>query len=90
MENRNIDLENLKQEDFIEIARYCHSLELRLEECKANAIAIVTQRNNSYQEVERLKAELHLAQLPKQPTIIKLDDDITLTNPEQYREKKQF
>lgn len=90
MENRNIDLDNLKQEDFIEIAKYCHSLELRLEECKANAIAIVTQRNNAYQQIELLKAQLQIAQLPKEPIKVKLNDDITLVNPEQYREKKQF
>ena len=90
MENRNIDLENLKQEDFIEIARYCHNLELRLEECKANAIAIVTQRNNSYQEVERLKKQLALSQLPKEPTKVKLNEDFTLVNPEQYKIKNQF
>lgn len=90
MENRNIDLENLKQEDFIEIARYCHSLELRLEECKANAIAIVTQRNNAYKEVESLKAQLHIAQLPKEPTKVRLNEDFTLVNPEQYKIKNQF
>ena len=90
MENRNIDLENLKKEDFIEIAKYCHSLELRLEECKANAIAIVTQRNNAYQEIERLKIQLQTLALPKEPVKVKLNDDITLINPEQYREKKQF
>lgn len=90
MENRNIDLENLKQEDFIEIARYCHNLELRLEECKANAIAIVTQRNNAYQQIEALKLQLQMAHIPKEPTKVKLNDDITLVNPEQYREKKQF
>ena len=90
MENRNIDLENLKKEDFIEIAKYCHSLELRLEECKANAIAIVTQRNNAYQEIERLKIQLQTLTLPKEPVKVKLNDDITLINPEQYREKKQF
>ena len=87
---RNIDLENLKQEDFIEIARYCHNLELRLEECKANALAIVTQRNNSYKEVEYLKEQLRIAKLPKEPTKVKLNEDFTLVNPEQYREKKQF
>lgn len=90
MENRNIDLENLKKEDFIEIARYCHSLELRLEECKANAIAIVTQRNNAYTQIEQLKAQIQIYQLPKEPVKIKLDDNVTLINPEQYKEKKQF
>lgn len=90
MENRNIDLDNLKKEDFIEMARYCHSLELRLEECKANALAIVTQRNNAYTQNEQLKAQIQSLQLPKQPTVIKLDTNFDLTNPEQYREKKQF
>lgn len=81
MENRNIDLENLKQEDFIEIAKYCHSLELRLEECKANALAIVTQRNNAYQKIKLLESQLQIAYLPKQAEKVKLSDDMTLINP---------
>ena len=88
--NKNIDLDNLTRADFEEIARYCHNLELRLEECKANAIALVTQRNNAYKEIERLKVGIQISQLPKQPQKVKLNDDMELINPEQYREKKQF
>jgi hypothetical protein len=83
-----MDINNLTQEDFIQMAKYVHSMELRLEECKANALALVTQRNNAYTQVEQLKIQLN-ATINPQPKVVKLDS-IDLINPEQYRDKKQF
>ena len=84
-----IDLDNLTKEDFIEMARYVHSLELLNQELKANSIALATQRNNLQMKVNTLESQLYTP-LTNVPTKAKLTDDLDLINPEQYREKKQF
>ena len=84
-----IDLDNLTKEDFIEIARYVHSLELQNQDLKASSIALATQRNNLQSRVNSLESQL-FTPLTNVPTKAKLTDDLDLVNPEQYREKKQF
>ena len=85
----NIDLDNLTKEDFIEMARYVHSVELQNQELKANSIALATQRNNLQMRVNTLEKELYKP-ITNIPTKAKLTDDLDLVNPEQYRQKKQF
>ena len=53
-----IDLENLTKEDFIEMARYVHSMEQTLERAKAEMLTLITQRNNLQLKVNpRLNSE---------------------------------
>lgn len=84
-----IDLDNLTKEDFIEMARYVHSLELQNQELKANSIALATQRNNLQMKVNTYEQQLYKP-ITNVPTKAKLTDDLDLVNPEQYRQKKQF
>jgi hypothetical protein len=84
-----IDLDNLSKDDFIEIARYCHSLELQNKELKATAMALATQRNNLQMKVNTLNSQMYTP-ITNVTQKAKLTDDLDLVNPEQYREKKQF
>ena len=84
-----IDLDNLTKEDFIEMARYVHSLELQNQELKANSIALATQRNNLQMKVNTYEQQLYKP-ITNVPTKAKITDDLDLVNPEQYRQKKQF
>jgi len=84
-----IDLDNLTKDDFIEIARYCHSLELQNKELKATAMALATQRNNLQMKVNTLNSQMYTP-ITNVTQKAKLTDDLDLINPEQYREKKQF
>lgn len=91
MENKELDLENLSKDDFLEMAKYCHHLEqtngqllAQLQEAKAMLTATVQQRNS-------LNAKLQAMLLERANTIdiqaIK-SEIIThqdLTNPEMYR-----
>jgi len=84
-----IDLDNLTKEDFIEMARYVHSLELQNQELKANSIALATQRNNLQAKVNNYEQQL-FKPITNVTSKAKLTDDLDLINPEQYRIKKQF
>ena len=96
MDNKQIDLDNLTQDDFLEMAKYVHHVELQnqqlveqLRETKAALMATVQQRNSLNARLQTLVSE-------KANTIdistIKTEviGNIELVNPEQYREKKQF
>lgn len=89
--NKELDLDNLTKEDFMEMAKYCHHLEqqngmllAQLKECKAGLMATVQQRNS-------LNAKLQTMILEKANTIdvsaIKTEivTNVDLTNPEMYR-----
>jgi hypothetical protein len=84
-----IDLDNLSKEDFLDMARYCHSLELQNKELKATAMALATQRNNLQMKVNTLNSQMYTP-ITNVTQKAKLTDDLDLVNPEQYREKKQF
>ena len=84
-----IDLNNLSKDDFIEVARYCHSLELQNKELKATAMALATQRNNLQMKVNTLNSQMYTP-ITNVTQKAKLTDELDLVNPEQYREKKQF
>lgn len=84
-----IDLDNLTKEDFIEMARYVHQLELQNQELKANSIALATQRNNLQAKVNTYEQQL-FKPITNVTSKAKLTDDLDLVNPEQYRIKKQF
>jgi len=84
-----IDLDNLTKEDFIEMARYVHQLELQNQELKANSIALATQRNNLQAKVNNYEQQL-FKPITNVTSKAKLTDDLDLVNPEQYRVKKQF
>jgi hypothetical protein len=84
-----IDLDNLTKEDFIEMARYVHQLELQNQELKANSIALATQRNNLQAKVNKYEQQL-FKPISNVTSKAKLTDDLDLVNPEQYRIKKQF
>jgi hypothetical protein len=84
-----IDLENLTKEDFIEMARYVHQLELQNQELKANSIALATQRNNLQMKVNTYEQQIYKP-ITNVTSKAKLTDDLDLVNPEQYRVKKQF
>jgi hypothetical protein len=82
-----MDIDNLTQEDFIEMAKYVSYLEQQVEELKGYCITLKTQRVNADNKVKQLQTMLSVTQTT---TPVKLNDDFTLVNPEQYREKKQF
>ena len=82
-----MDLDNLTKEDFIEMARYVHSMELKVERMKAEMLALATQRDNAQYKVNHLSSQMYTP-LTNVPTKAKLTDDLDLINPEQYREKK--
>jgi len=84
-----IDLDNLTKDDFLDMARYCHSLELQNKELKATAMALATQRNNLQMKVNTLNSQMYTP-ITNVTQKAKLTDDLDLINPEQYREKKQF
>ena len=84
-----IDLDNLTKEDFIEMAKYVHQLELKNQELKANSIALATQRNNLQAKVNNYEQQL-FKPITNVTSKAKLTDDLDLVNPEQYRIKKQF
>jgi hypothetical protein len=86
MENEQVDLENLTQEDFLEMAKYCAYLEREIESVRANALAIVTQRDNAMKQLKQIQAAILAAQ-SKTTTVVKsgLDGtDLKLVNPEQW------
>lgn len=95
-----VDLENLKKEDFLEMAKYIQHLEglidVALEkekELKAYAVTLSTQRNQEHQRYLEYKALYDRTQIgvvDVTPQQAKLEIYNELTNPEQYREKKQF
>ena len=58
-----MDIDNLTQQDFIEMAQYVSYLEAELENVKANAFAIVAQRDNAMKKLQELQ---HMIQLAKQ------------------------
>ena len=82
-----IDLDNLTKEDFIEMAKYVHSMELRVQQMKAEMLTLATQRDNAQYKVNHLNSQM-FTPVTNVPTKAKLTDDLDLINPEQYREKK--
>ena len=84
-----IDLDNLTKEDFIAMAKYVHSMELRVQQMKAEMLALVTQRDNAQFKLNQLSSQV-ITPITNIPKKAKLTDDLDLVNPEQYREKKQF
>ena len=84
-----IDLDNLTKDDFLEMARYVHSMELRVQQMKAEMLALATQRDNAQFKLNQLSSQV-ITPITNIPKKAKLTDDLDLVNPEQYREKKQF
>jgi hypothetical protein len=86
MENKQIDLDNLTKEDFIEMAKYVHSMELQVQELKAYCITLATQRNSAEKKINEINESIY------SPLVYNtaIDTEIELVNPEQYRIKKQF
>jgi hypothetical protein len=95
-----VDLENLKKEDFMAMAEYIHHLEGLLDtatekerELKAYCITLSTQRNQEHQRYIQMKEMYEASRVNTiniTPQQAKLEIYGDLTNPEQYREKKQF
>jgi hypothetical protein len=89
-----IDINNLKQEDFLEMARYVQHLESELmqrdkdiEQLKTYAITLATQRNNAEKRYKDLKMETLVSQQPV-VTTINVESTTVYENPsEQYRLK---
>jgi hypothetical protein len=84
--NKQLDLDNLTKEDFVEMARYVQHLEEQLEGCKAAGITLMTQRNNLQKQFNYMKYQNERGIVEK-PVNKVLDVDFDLINPEQYREK---
>lgn len=84
-----IDLDNLTKDDFLEMAKYVAHLEQQVEQLKTQNIALVQQRANAEKRFREQVIQQHIASKPIQ-TSVKLNDDVSLINPEQYRIKKQF
>lgn len=82
-----IDLDNLTKEDFIEMARYVHSMEVTVERAKAEMLALVVQRDNLQFKLNQLSSAV-ITPITNIPKKAKLTDDLDLINPEQYREMK--
>ena len=89
---KEIDLDNLTKEDFIEMAKYCHQLELQVQELKGYCITLKTQRVNADNKVQQLKEQLwnQPPTIDVTPIQTTLEINTNLTNPEQYKVKKQF
>jgi hypothetical protein len=95
-----VDLENLKKEDFLEMAQYIQHLEGLLDaaiekerEIKAIAVTLSTQRNQEHERYLHYKALYDRTQIGVvnvEATKATLNVYSELQNPEQYREKKQF
>jgi len=94
-----VDLENLKKEDFLAMAEYIQHLEGLLDasteknkELKAYSITLATQRNQEHQRYLQMKEmydnKINVVDITPQKATIEIHSN--LTNPEQYREKKQF
>jgi hypothetical protein len=83
----DLDLDNLSKDDFIEMAKYVHSMELQVQELKAYCVTLATQRNSAERKFKELQEQSWKA---SEPIAVKLNEDVVLTNPEQYRIKKQF
>lgn len=84
-----MDLDNLTKEDFLEMAKYVHSMEVTVQRAKAEMLALVVQRDNAQFKLNQLSSQMYTP-LTNVPTKAKLTDELDLINPEQYREKKQF
>ena len=95
-----VDLENLKKEDFLAMAEYIQHLEGLLDaaiekekEIKSIAVTLSTQRNQEHQRYLHYKSlydstQVGVVNVTPQKATIEIHNN--LTNPEQYREKKQF
>lgn len=89
-----IDINNLKQEDFLEMARYIQHLEGELiqkdkdiAELKTYAITLATQRNNAEKRYKDLRLEKLVSQQPITTTITVEGNTIYENPSEQYRLK---
>jgi tRNA A-37 threonylcarbamoyl transferase component Bud32 len=95
-----VDLENLKKEDFLAMAEYIQHLEGLIDaaiekerELKAYAVTLANQRaaeHRRYLEYKSLYDRTQIGVVNVTPQAAKIEIHTTLTNPEQYREKKQF
>ena len=95
-----VDLENLKKEDFLAMAEYIQHLEGLIDaaiekekEIKSIAVTLSTQRNQEHERYLHYKAlydrtQVGMVNVTPQQTMLEIHNN--LTNPEQYREKKQF
>ena len=95
-----VDLDNLKKEDFLEMAKYIQHLEELMDkavekerELKAYCVTLSTQRNQEHQRYLEIKqlydaSRMNTVNITPQPAKLEIYSD--LVNPEQYREKKQF
>lgn len=91
---KEIIVENLTQEDFIELARYTHHLEQtngqllsQLQEAKAMLSATVQQRNSLNAKLQNIMMErVNTIDVTAVKTNI-VNTSLELVNPEQYREK---
>ena len=84
-----MDLDNLTKEDFLEMAKYVHSMEVTLQRAKAEMLALVVQRDNAQFKLNQLNSQM-FTPVTNVTQKAKLTDELDLVNPEQYREKKQF
>ena len=92
-----VDLENLKKEDFLAMAEYIQHLEGLVDvaiekerELKAYAVTLANQRAAEHRRYLEVKQQLESRVNTIDVTPAKLNIYSELTNPEQYREKKQF
>ena len=85
MENE-LDLDNLTKDDFMAMAQYCGQLEREVESIKANALAILTQRDNAMKKLMELQHAIKLAQAGVKTVVTSTlqDTDLKLVNPEQW------
>jgi hypothetical protein len=92
---KEIIVENLTQEDFIELARYTHHLEqtngqllAQLQDAKSMLAATVQQRNSLNAKLQNIMLErvntIDITNAKKES----ISTTLELVNPEQYREKK--
>jgi hypothetical protein len=84
-----VDLNNLTKDDFLEMAKYIAHLEANIEALKTQNIALVQQRANAEKRFRSMVVNSTVKSTPVQATL-KLNDDVSLVNPEQYKIKKQF
>lgn len=95
MENKELDLDNLTKDDFLEMAKYCHHLESnnrllleQLREAKAMLTATVQQRNSLNAKLQNIMYDkINTVDISAIQTEIVTNMD--LTNPEMYAVPKE-
>jgi hypothetical protein len=92
---KELDLDNLNKEDFLEMAKWCHHLESQnrllieeLREAKAAVLATVQQRNSLNAKLQNLVQE-KINTIDVSAIKAEIVTNVDFTNPEMYAVPKE-